>query len=305
MKRNIILDVDTGIDDAIAIVLALGQQNAKIELISCVYGNCNVEFATRNTLNIINLAERTEIPVVKGEEKPLLYDFDDSLQVHGKTGLGEYVFPPNKVGRLRDNAIDALKDAILRAKGKVTIVALGPLTNIAKLLYVYPKVIKKIEAIVISGGLLEDNKRKPYIGFNISQDSYAVEFIFNSKVKTIICPSDFGHRAYLSLDDQEKLAKQNKTGEIFKEIFKFYKDRHVGGGNAATHDACAVACALEPNIFKFENRYVYLRKIRAAGKSIIDFDAKLKKKHIKAKVAIDMNEQAFKKSLFEAFKKMP
>ena len=97
----------------------------------------------------------------------------------------------------------------------------------------------------------------------------------------------------------------NKTGKVFKVIFKSYKDRHVTAGMAATHDACAVACALYPKLFKFQKRYVYLRKVRSAGKCVIDFDAKLKKKHIKTKVASKMNVDSFKKEMFNAWKKMP
>ena len=166
--KNIILDVDTGIDDAIAIIFALAQKNTKITLISCSYGNTSAEQATKNTLNVLNLVKRTEIPVVKGEEKPLITERDLSISVHGKYGLGEYVFPPNEVGRVLDNAIEVMRDTIMKTKGKTTLVALGPLTNIAKLLHIYPQVKKKIKEIIISGGLLEDNKRKPYIGFNIA-----------------------------------------------------------------------------------------------------------------------------------------
>ena len=303
--KNIILDVDTGIDDAIAIILALGYENAKINLISCCYGNCSAESSTQNTLNVLNLAKRTEIPVVKGEEKPILEEWDNSLSVHGKTGLGDYIFPINKVGRVVDNAIDVMRDTILKQKGKTTIIALGPLTNVAKLLFAYPNIRKKIKEIVISGGLLDDNKRKPYIGFNISQDAYAVEYIFNCKVKTVICPSDFGHQAFISKEEQKQLAKINKTGKIFKEIFKSYKDRHVSEGNAATHDACAVACILDRKLFKFKKMAVSLRRVRAAGKSVIDFDSQLKKNHIKAKVAVKMDVDGFKKSLLKSWRKMP
>lgn len=305
MRENVIIDVDTGIDDAVAILLAVQSDNIKVNLISCCYGNTSVENVTKNTLNVLNFIGRTEIPVAKGEEKPILYSWNNSISVHGKTGLGEYVFPRIKVGRIKELAIDAMRDKILNAKGKTTIIALGPLTNVAKLLWAYPSVASKVKKIVISGGLLEDNKRKPYIGFNISQDVYAAEFLFNSKVKVVICPSDFGHQGYISVEEQDMLAKTNKTGAAFREIFKFYKDRHVKGGNAATHDACAVACVTNKKLFKFEKRYVYLRKVRSAGTSVIDFDSKLKKKHIKAKVAVEMNVQGFKDMLFEKWVRLP
>ena len=305
MLQNVILDVDTGIDDAVAILLAIQSKNIKVNLISCCFGNTSVDNVTKNTLNVLNFVERTEIPVARGEEKPIFFPWDETILAHGKTGLGEYQFPPIKVGMIKELAVDAMKDAIMKARGKTTIIALGPLTNVAKLVYAYPCVVKKIKMIVISGGLLNDNKRKPYIGFNIAQDVYSAEYLFNSKIKILICPSDCGHKAYLSLDDQEKLAQMNKTGKAFKEIFKFYKDRHVTGGNAAMHDACAVACVTKKKLFKFEKRYVYLRKVRSAGASVIDFDAELKKKHIVAKVAADVNIEGFKKLIFDKWEGLP
>ena len=302
--ENIILDVDTGIDDALAIVYAVVQKKAKINLISCSYGNTSAEQATKNTLNVLNLINRADIPVVKGEEKPLISERDSSISVHGKYGLGEYVFPPNKIGRVLDDAMEVMRDTILKTKGKTTLIALGPLTNIAKLLHIYPSVKKKIKEIIISGGLLEDNKKKPYIGFNIAMDSYAVEYIFNSNVKTTICPSDFGHQAYLTYEDQDVIASYNNTGKVFREILPFHHDRHVKTG-AAVHDTCAVACCTNKRLFKFSKRYVYLRKVRAAGKSVIDFDAKLKKHHIKAKVAEKMDVEKVKELIFESFREMP
>jgi len=303
--KNIIIDADTGIDDAIAIVFALGYKKVKVKLITTVYGSSTVENTTQNTLNILSLVKRGDVPVAKGEDKPFLSEWNNDVFAHGKNGLGDYQFRKNSLKIIKDNAVEAMYKALKGSKKKISIIALGALTNVAKLLYNHPDVRKKISSIVISGGLLKDNKKKPYIGFNVAQDSYAVEYIFNSKVKTIICPSDLGHQAFLDLEEQEQLAKINKTGKVFKEIFKNYTDRHVGKGSAATHDACAVACIVEPKLFKFESRYVYLRKVRGAGKSIIDFDAKLKKKHIKAKVATKIKAGEFKNRLFEVFKKMP
>ena len=306
MRRNLILDVDTGIDDSLGIIYAINDKNSKVNLITCCYCSSKVENTTKNTLNVLNFVQRTEVPVAQGEKKPLLQDRDNSIEVHGSAGLGEYKFSPIKVGKISENAIDAMYRVIMETKGKTTIIALAPLTNIAKMLWVYPDVVKKIKHIVISGGLLYDKKDKPYIGFNISQDAYATEYIFNSKVKVVICPSDFGHEAFLDFEDQEKLAEMNKAGKVFKEIFKSYKDRHVKSGCAAMHDACAVACETDRDFFKYSSRWVYVRRVRAAGNAaIIDFDAKLKKKHIKAKVVTQIDVQKFKKRFFERWKYLP
>lgn len=306
MKKNLILDVDTGIDDALAIIYALNASKTKVNLITCCFGSSKVENTTQNTLNVLNFIQRTEVAVAQGEKKPILGEWDDSIQVHGKAGLGDYKFAPIKVGKINETAVDAMYKTIMRTKGKTTILALAPLTNVAKLLWVYPDVIKKIEQIVISGGLLNDKKDKPYIGFNINQDCYAAEYIFNSKVKVMICPSDFGHQACLDFEEQEKLAQMNKTGKVFKEIFKSYRDRHVKPGYAAMHDACAVACVTDKKLFKYSKRWVYIRKVRAAGNAaIIDFDAKLKKKHIKAKVVTKIDSSKFKQSFFKKWKNLP
>lgn len=305
MKINTILDVDTGIDDAAAIMLALGYKNAKINLISCCYGNTSVENTTQNTLNFLNLIGKVDIPVVMGASKPVLYDRDSSISAHGKTGLGDYKFKKNDLKPIKGSCVEIMRDVILNTKGKTTIIALAPLTNVAKLLFAYPEIKKKIKQVVISGGLLQDDKKHPYIGFNVAQDSYAVEYVFNSGVKTVICPSDMGHQTVFVDKELDYLATLNSSGKIFREIIRDYRDRHVPDGFLANHDGCAVACVFSPKLFKFEKRYVFTRKIRAKGKSIIDFDAKLKKKHIKCLVATKINIEKFKKEFINAWKKMP
>ena len=301
MIKNVILDVDTGIDDAVAIALAVYNKRLNVRLITTIAGNLGVRAVTKNTLNLLQYINKRRIPVAVGEEKPLERKKDNSIQAHGKRGLGHFQFPPCELKPVKEKAYVKMYKMIMRAKKKTTIIGLGPLTNIAKMLLTYPDVKKKIDQIIISGGLLEDNKRKPYLSFNIMQDPEAARYIMKSGIKILVCPSDLGHTAFLTPEEVEQTRQTNTTGEMLEYIFRSFKDRHVKVG-IATHDSCAMICASHPEIFKRQKMYVHIRFLQEQQTGVIDFD---KKKKPNMKVAVAINKKKFKKIYFEALSKMP
>ena len=160
---------------------------------------------------------------------------------------------------------------------------------------------EKIDYILISGGLLHDSKRNPYLSFNIMQDPEAARYVMKSGEKIIICPSNHGHTAFLDLDDIARIKETNKTGEMLEYIFRSYKDRHVKVG-AATHDPCAIVYVAHPEYFKTEDMYVHIRFVEKLGTGVIDFDTT----HApNMKVATEINVKKFKKLFFNTLKKMP
>ena len=167
MKKSVILDVDTGIDDALAIALGTYTKNLNIKLITTIAGNLSVTEVTKNTLNFLQAIEKRRIPVATGAPGPMESEKDNSIQAHGKKGLGKYKFPKLELKPTKLPAVEKMHEVISNAKEKIIIGALGPLTNIAQLLLKYPEDMEKIEYIVISGGLLHDSKKNPYLSFNI------------------------------------------------------------------------------------------------------------------------------------------
>lgn len=301
MKKSVILDVDTGIDDAVAIALATYSSNLKVKLITTICGNMSVNETTKNTLNLLQAINKTNVPVAMGENAPLEREKDNSIQAHGKKGLGHYKFPKCELKTIKKNAVEAMYDTIMNSKENIIIIALGPLTNVAKLLLEHPETMDKIEYILISGGLLHDSKKNPYLGFNIMQDPESARYVMKSGEKIIICPSNHGHTAFLTLEEVEEMKKANKTGEMFEYIFRSYKDRHVKVG-IATHDPCAVAYVAHPEFFKKEMQYVHVRFIEKLNTGVLDFNTTHEPN---VKVATEINVKKFKKYFFKAFNKMP
>ena len=301
MKKPIILDVDTGIDDAVAIAMATYSNKLDVKLITTICGNLSVNEVTKNTLNFLQAINKKKIPVAVGENKPLEREKDNSIQAHGKKGLGKYKFPPCTLKPVKENAVEKMYEVITKSKEKVVIIALGPLTNIAKLLLTYPDAKDNIDYILISGGLLHDNKKNPYLGFNVMQDPESARYVMKSGEKIIVVPSNHGHTAFLTPEEVEETKVTNKTGEMLEFIFRSYKDRHVKVG-IATHDPCAVMYVAHPEIFKKELMYVHIRFLEKQQTGVIDFDTH---KEPNTKVATEINVKKFKKLYFETLKKMP
>ena len=301
MKKNVILDVDTGIDDATAIALATYSKKLNVKLITTIAGNMNVNEVTKNTLNFLQAINKGNIPVAVGADKPMEREKDNSIQAHGKKGLGKFKFPKLELKPVKKDAVEKIHEVISTSKTPITIIALGPLTNIAKLLLKYPEDVDNIEDIIISGGLLNDSKKNPYLSFNIMQDPEAAKYVLKSGKNIIICPSDHGHTAFLTPEEVEKTRTTNKTGEMLEYIFRSYKDRHVKVG-IATHDPCAILLASNPEIFTSEMMYVHIRFLEKQQTGVIDFDTK-KTPNIKVATAINVNK--FKKIFFNTLKKMP
>ena len=301
MKTSVILDVDTGIDDAVAIAMATYSNKLNVKLITTICGNLSVNEVTKNTLNFLQAINKTKIPVAVGENKPLEREKDNSIQAHGKKGLGKYKFPPCELKPIKQSAVDKMYEVIKTSKEKIVIIALGPLTNVAKLLLEHPDAKDNIDYILISGGLLHDSKKNPYLGFNVMQDPESAKYVLKSGEKIIICPSNHGHTAFLTPEEVEETRQTNKTGEMLEYIFRSYKDRHVKVG-IATHDPCAIVYVAHPEYFKTEDMYVHIRFIEKLNTGVIDFDARHEPN---MKVATEINVNKFKKLFFKTLKKMP
>jgi len=300
-KKNVIIDVDTGIDDAIALCMSTYSDKLNIKLITTICGNQHIGSVTKNTLNLLQSINKRRLLVAEGANKPLSRTRDKSIQAHGKTGLGKYEFPPLELKPVKEKAVPKMYQILKNAKDKVTIIALGPLTNIARLVKSFPDIIEKIDSIVISGGLLHDNPKNHYIGFNIMQDPEAADIVLRCGAKIIIVPSNHGHKAYLTLREIDIAKKTNNTGNMLSIMFESYKDRHVKKG-AATHDPCAAMYVAHPEIFKTKMMYVHVRYLVEKQTGVLDFD---KRKEPNMLVATKINVRKFKKLFFETLKKMP
>lgn len=299
-KIPVIINCDTGIDDAVALMIAEKSEKLDIKLLITDVGNVDPKQSAQNCLNVLELISAKDIPVCYGDGKCFKVERERYV-AHGSTGLGEYEFEKNNRRLLDGDAIDILYQTLNNSEQKITLVSLSPTTNIAKLLTKYPDAKEKIERIVYMAGSIEEYKRGeiPYAEFNVSCDPEAAEVVFESGIEIVIVPMEMGHSAYLDWQEVFKTKNENYVGAVLEVIYRSYKDRHVKNG-IATHDGCAIAYLTNPEIFEIKPVYAkvkYYEKI-STGVLTVDFTKKPN-----AITCVSMNIKKFKKLYFNCLKK--
>jgi len=211
MKRKIIIDTDPGHDDAMAIMLAVKSDVFNIMAITTVSGNSTIENTTRNARFILQVLGTEDITVYSGAEKPLKQDLIQAV-VHGKSGL-EGIDPTNSA-KLTNNAVEKIISIIKENPEEVTIVTLGPLTNIASAIQKDPSTMKKVKEIVTMGGAINVAGNKNRVAeFNVFVDPDAAKIVFDFPVKKTLVPLDACNHVQLSLQDF-KAIKNEKVRNV-------------------------------------------------------------------------------------------
>ncbi len=253
-KKNIWIDCDPGIDDAIALAAAAASRDAlNIHGISTVAGNQTIERVTNNALALSAFLD-LDVPVVKGAEGPLTRQKEDAGHVHGETGLGNTVLPKTSKQVEPGNSFQLIRDYIMNLPEdeKMTLVPVGPLTNIALLLKVFPETAERIEEIVLMGGGTFGN-RTPTAEFNIWGDPEAAKIVFDSDLPIVMCGLDVTHKSGLDRNQVEAMfTSQNEVQQAFGDMLKFYFDSpaYINSDLVHIHDAVAVIYVTNPEIFK-------------------------------------------------------
>ena len=188
-KIPVIIDCDTGIDDAMALVVACASDNLDIRAVTTVGGNVSLENTTRNTLNVLHLLGFSHVPVAKGADKPLQRPLMKASRVHGVSGLRGYEFAENYTDNLVDlPAWDLMRQVLMSSEEKVTIIALAPVTNLAILLQKYPEVKGRIDKIAFMGTSYHCGNPTVLSTFNVMVDPEAFQVLLDSGVDVYACP---------------------------------------------------------------------------------------------------------------------
>lgn len=293
-KYPIILDLDTGIDDAVALAIACYLDNIDVKLITTVFGNVELDKVIKNTLTILEDIKKS-VPVAVGEKKPIRKT-NFSVSAHGKNGLGNYEHE-NYTRPIKTKYLKAMHD-IVCSNEMTYIISCGPLTNIAKFIMKYPELNERVHLIIVTG-LLDIDKKHPYLNFNIAKDVDACKIAIESYKNLTIVPSDMGHLAYIPSSEFEKTAKCGRVGQIFANLYPHHMDRSVKNG-AAMHDMCGVIALSNPDFFEFKPCKVTLKFVGDAG--YLDFNYKSKKPN--TKIATSVNVKKVHKLYYNCFKKM-
>ncbi|HBC7342717.1 TPA: ribonucleoside hydrolase RihC [Citrobacter koseri] len=289
MRLPIILDTDPGIDDAAAIAAALFAPQIDLQLMTTVAGNVSVEKTTRNALQLLHFWNM-DIPLAQGAATPLLRPLRDAAYVHGESGMEGYDFVAHDCQPLAKPAFIAIRDALMSAPEPVTLVAIGPLTNIALLLTHYPECAFNIRRLVIMGGSAGRGNFTPNAEFNIAVDPEAASRVFQSGIEIVMCGLDVTNQALLAPDYLAKLPELNRTGKMLHALFSHYRSGSMNTG-LRMHDLCAIAWLVRPDLFTVKPCFVAVETQGeyTAGTTVVDIEGRLgKSPNVQVALEIDV-----------------
>lgn len=253
--RRIIIDTDPGVDDAMAIFLALRSPELKVEAITPVSGNVPLELTLPNALRLVEIAGREDVPVAAGASLPLVRRLVTARYAHGKNGLGGVDFPPPRIKPVAETATEIICRLVRGNPGEITIVAIGPLTNVATVLRSDPEIAGMIPAIVIMGGALAHGNITPAAEFNLYVDPEAARIVFDAGIPLTMVGLDVTEKVLLTdAHVQKLLAANNPVSQAAAKIMKATIDRmrqENFGAAVAMHDPLTVASLLDPHLLTF------------------------------------------------------
>lgn len=303
MKRKIIIDTDPGIDDAAALTIALNNQELEVLMLSTVAGNVNLDYTTENAKKILDFFKK-DTPLARGNSRPLLREYEDASQFHGETGMNGYDFPKSERQVLPQHSAVAMKDMIMASQEKVTLVTIGPLTNAALLLSMYPEVKDKLEEIVIMGGSTIGGNTNTAAEFNIKVDPHAAQMVINSGLPITIFGLRVTTRALLSKADIEKISELGQSGEMLYSLFSHYRGGDIYGSGLMMHDICTIAYLLKPEIFDYQKTQLEVALDGpAAGTTVADLYSRYTEEK-NVKLAVDIDQQKFRDWVIEEISKL-
>ncbi len=254
MRHKIILDCDPGHDDAIAILLAARHPEIELLAITTVAGNQSVEKTSQNALKVCSLANIRDVPIAKGMDRPLVRPARHAADIHGESGLDGPQLPEPDISLIPQHGVELLIDLLLRSAGDVTVVATGPLTNLATAMRLEPAIGPKIKAISLMGGAIGLGNTTPAAEFNIWCDPEAAAVVFGCGRPITISPLEVTHQALATPDVLARLRSSGrKVANFAADLLVFFAGtyRQVFGFEAPpVHDPCAVVAVIDPTIIQ-------------------------------------------------------
>ncbi|MBF1096344.1 nucleoside hydrolase [Solobacterium sp.] len=294
------IDTDTGVDDAVALLCALKLDKLAIRGISAVAGNVEHAKTFRNCRNVLAYAGREDIKVYPGAVKPMCVELDDASEVHGKDGLGGVVIPDSPAEKETMHAWDAIYEAAKKEGGKLQIVAVGPLTNIANAIISHPDLKDMIERILIMGGAAVGGNATMAAEFNIYADPHSAETVMQSGIPVVMFGLDVTVDAYLDSKDIQDIRDFNtKISKFFVDVVQSNLNFYIKNYKReilCIHDACPLIYLQYPEIFTGQKAGVYVetQSRLCFGKTVTDIwsDTKFKTRETMVMLGVDREKFA-------------
>lgn len=253
----LVIDTDPGVDDAVALLLAAGSPEVRLDAVTTVFGNVDLDTTTRNAQRLLALAGRADVPVGVGADRPLVHPQPyRAAEWHGEDGLGGFAHTlPDAAAPVDDRtAVELLADVLRAAAEPVTIAAIGPLTNVALLLAVHPGLASRIGRLVVMGGSLSGGNTTAAGEFNIWSDPEAARRVLvEEAVPTTLVPLDLTTRLWVGGEWLDRLAAGGTAAATLARVIEHYRAKYhaySGIDGVALHDAVAVLEAAVPGTLR-------------------------------------------------------
>jgi inosine-uridine nucleoside N-ribohydrolase len=299
----VLIDCDPGQDDAIALLLALASPELDVVGVTTVAGNQTLDKTTTNALRVLELAGREDIPVAAGAYSPLAGELVTAADAHGETGLDGPDLPPPHRRALEEHAVDFLAE---RVEG-TTLIALGPLTNVALLL---DQRAERPERIVLMGGAIAEGNMTPSAEFNIWVDPEAAHRVFTSGLDVTMVGLDVTNRAVLTAEHAARLRDAGEVGAAVAAMLNFYLGFYLQAydhGGAPIHDAVALAHVIRPELLETLDRHVEIDHGPGLcrGRTVVDMRRRTVLPEPNARVAVDVDVEGFRALVLERLANFP
>ncbi|MCC2307803.1 nucleoside hydrolase [Cellulomonas chengniuliangii] len=303
MAIPVIIDTDPGIDDALALMLAIASPELDLRAVTTVGGNTGLAHTTENALRLLHLLGRDDVPVAAGADVPLVRrDSAPDPSTHGEDGFGGVRLDPAPRGADPRSAVQVMVDVIEGSAEPVTLIALGPLTNVAVLVAAFPDVAARLERIVLmGGGARVIGNMTPAAEFNIWYDPEAAARVFAAGVPVTMVGLDVTHQALTAPEDWDGLRGGGPVAEAVLAMVEFYTAYYLavaGTASTAQHDSLAVAAVLQPGLVTTRSLHVDVECAGALtrGMTVVDVDD-VAKAAPNADVALAVDADAFNRLL--------
>jgi inosine-uridine nucleoside N-ribohydrolase len=310
----LIIDSDPGLDDALAIGLALARPELRVLAVTTVGGNADVRHCTENALRLLHAYGREDIPVAEGAAGPLVGRVVRATEVHGEGGIGTTQLEPATATSRPEGAVELIARFLRESSEPVTIAPIGPLTNIALLLRLYPDLAQRIAHLSIMGGSIGEGNTTASAEFNIYADPEAADIVFRSGVPITMMGLDVTHQALLDAGSVDALrALATTSGRIAAELTAFALDRNMewsGSTTTAIHDAVAVAHLAVGDLIDVASYHVAVDTTDgpARGRTVCDglpFRLRRDGREANAEVGIRVDRGRFERLLVDAYSRLP
>lgn len=299
MAEKLIYDTDPGIDDALGLLLLAAAPEIDLLAITVTHGNTSQDKCLRNALQLAELCGLTHVPIARGAQEPLVKELSVAEETHGDGGLGYAQLPEPKLQPVSQPAHDLIIRLIEEYPGEVTLLCVGPMTNIALALLKQPGIAKQIKRIVSMGGAIHyPGNVTPQAEYNVFCDPEAFEIVLNAGIDFTLVPLDVTYQCLFTTDHLSRINKAPAAiFDFIKESTRFYMEFHAayqGIQGCAINDPLAAAILLAPDLVTYRDYFlaIELQSPTSKAKTIADHYGALKKQP-NAKVAMEVEVEKF------------